>query len=118
MRAKKPAQCRAKSQYVADFDAGCLGQPIAHSRLIESEDEVVGPQARHVAIDVEPFERIVERIRQKDAFEIRSLPNLLVPVRSLKGVGGFAEENIAIGGGEFGALKAEKVRAISISQEC
>ena len=83
----------AATRSVADFDAGGLGQALAHFRLVELKHEVVGAQARHVAMDVESFERIVEGVGEKNALEIGSLPDLLLPVRLAKSVGGFVEES-------------------------
>ena len=59
---------------------------------MQLQDQVVGPQARHVRRRVPAVQRVVEFVGEKDGFQLAGLPDLAVPLRAVALVVGAIEE--------------------------
>ena len=102
---------------VADLDAGRGREPAPRVRLVEVEDERVGPQTRDVDRRVEPFQRIVELVGQEDLLELRLVADLLLPVLLGEGLLGGVEEPVGVGRRSCASpVKPRNVLAMSRNQ--
>ena len=48
---------------------------------VEMKDEIIGPQAWHIAFRIEAFQRVIEIVRQKNLLDPRSLQYVFFPRR-------------------------------------
>ena len=78
-----PADRLAKTREILDIDPRGPPQPINGVRLMKLENQIVGPQARHVRGGIPALERIIEVVGQENRLQPGGLPDLPIPVLTI-----------------------------------
>ena len=95
----RPIACRRLLKSPTSMSSAAF-KPGDRARLMQLEDQVVGPQAGDVGRGVPALERIVKVVGQEDGLEPARLEDLAVPLRPVMAVVGLAQKLSQISRGD------------------